>query len=146
MVTRTNSTGSEPTVEDGATWTREQGTIGGGDNETASGYLGNNLTKTRRPMNRSVLSAGIGVKNIGTGGTTPVYLGGVWVNAALVGTLTINGTYAEDGTTLTAIVIPIGFAGFWFLGNDAKMPVGCTVQKSSASDDGKIVIDWTPMS
>jgi len=134
-----------PDLTSGAAKVLEQGVIGGGDNETSSGPTANNLTKTRRPMNRSILSAGTGVKNIGTGGTTAIYLGGIWVSAAMVGTLTITGLYAEDGTTAASAVIPIGFTGFWFLGNDAKFVNGCTVQKSSASDDAKIIIDWTPM-
>jgi len=143
MVTRTNSTGSEPKIVDGAAQTAEQGIIGGGQNE---GSLTNNLTVTKHACNGSVLSAGITAKNIGTSGTTPIYLMGVYISAALIGTLTITGFTAEDGVTAANLVIPIGASGWVLLPGDARRcEAGCTMTKSSASDDGKILVDWRPI-
>ena len=143
MTTLVHSAGAEPTIEDGAQHTLEQG-VSGGERNTDS--TTNNLTATKHEANGSVLSAGTGTKNIGAGGTQPIYLMGIYISAALVGTLTITGFYAEDGTTAASLVIPIGASG-WVLapGNARRCEAGCTVAKSSASDDGKILIDWRPI-
>ena len=78
-------------------------------------------------------------------GTTPVFLTGIYANAALTGTLTITGFTDPTGTSAN-FVIPAGASG-WVLapGNARRMEAGCTVQKSSASDDGKVLVDWRPI-
>lgn len=101
---------------------------------------------TKQECNRSVLSDGTGVKNIGASGTTPVFILGVYIHTALVGTLTITGFTTEDGVTAASVVIPIGAVGQVFVpGNAGRCDAGCTMQKSSASDDDKIVVDWRPI-
>lgn len=122
-------------------WTVEQGITGGERN----GGTSNNYDAVKHECNRSVVSAGTGAKNIGTGGTTPIFLMGIYIHTALVGTLTVTGFTAEDGTTAASIVIPIGAVGWVLHGNAARCETGCTVQKSSASDDAKIVVDWRPI-
>lgn len=137
MVTRTNSTGSEPTIVDGAAQTLETG-VQSGRNPTS---LTNNYDATKHECNGVTLAAGTAVQNIGTGGTEPVFLMGIQVNAALVGTLTIVGLLDPTGTPANH-VLPIGFVGAWGNGNARRCETGLTVQKSSAADDGKIVIDY----
>lgn len=140
---RESSTNAEPTIDDGAAFAIEQGQIGGERNTSSTT---NNYDATKHECNSSVLSAGTGAKNIGAAGTTPIFLMGIYANAALVGTLTITGFTAEDGVTAANLVIPIGASG-WLLapGNARRCETGCTVAKSSASDDGKILIDWRPI-
>lgn len=124
-------------------WSLETGIIGGERNTSAQT---NNYDATKHECNSSVLSAGTGAKNIGTGGTTPIFIMGVYSSAALVGTLTITGFTAEDGTTAANLVIPVGATG-WILqpGNARRCESGCTMTKSSASDDTKILVDWRPI-
>lgn len=143
MTRLTNSTGYGATIEDGAAWSAEQAVLGGGRNELS---VSNNLTVVKHEANASVLSAGIGAKNIGPGGTTPIYLMSLYAHTALAGTLTITGFTAEDGTTAASLVIPVGAVG-WVLqpGTSRRLENGCTMQKSSAADDGKILVDWRPI-
>jgi len=78
-----------------------------------------------------VLSAGTGAKSLGA-----LVVFEIHVTAALVGTLTMTGLTAEDGTTAASLVLPIGFVGRIRVCNVA----GATLQKSSASDDGKVLV------
>lgn len=130
-------------VTSGAAKSLETGVIAGERNNSS---LTNNYDVTKHECNGSVLSAGTGAKNIGSGGTTAIYLMGVYISAALVGTLTITGLTAEDGSTAANLVIPIGAVG-WVLtpGNARRCEAGCTMTKSSASDDTKILVDWRPI-
>lgn len=58
---------------------------------------------------------------------------------ALAGTLTVTGFVDQAGVT-KSLVIPIGFVGTLELGT--PFTGGFTAQKSSASDNGKVVITW----
>jgi len=141
MFTRTNSTGSESTIVDGAAVTLEVG-VSSGRNPSS---LTNNFDAVKHEANSQTLVNGTGAQNIGTGGTTPVYLMGVQINAALVGTLTITG-FTDTSGAASSHVLPIGFVGSWGFANAKRMETGCTMTKSSASDDGKIIVDWRPIS
>jgi hypothetical protein len=87
-----------------------------------------------------VLSAGTAAKSIFSG--QPVFLNRVIVNAALVGTLTITGLNDETGSALS-FVIPAGYVGVMDFA-DARV-TALSVQKSSASDDGKIALLYAPI-
>ncbi len=128
-------------LDDGVARTREQGVIGGGRNEDDTT---NNLTVTKREANRVQLVAGTGAQNIGVSGTQPIFLMGVNVKKALVGTLTITGGIDTAGTAAND-VIPIGFVGLYGGGADALYLSGCTITKSSASDDGQVSVDYRPV-
>lgn len=86
-----------------------------------------------------VLSAGTSAKQCAAA-TKQGYLQQIIVTRALVGTLTIVGLRNEAGVALN-LVLPIGFIG--------SIQPGClyvggfTAQKSSASDDGAIIITWS---
>jgi hypothetical protein len=70
---------------------------------------------------------------------------GLYINAALAGTLTITGFTYPAGSS-SSFVIPVGASG-WVLspGSARRMEGGCTMQKSSASDNGKILVEWRPI-
>lgn len=119
----------------------EAGVVGGERNTSSPT---NNYDATKHEANRSTLVAGTAAQNIGTGGTTPIYFMGVIVHTALAGTLTIVG-FTDTAGAAASVVLPIGFVGAWGVGNAARCETGCTVTKSSAVDDGRIVIDWRPL-
>lgn len=125
-----------------AAHTFEQGL---GPGERNSSNPSNSYASTRHECNSTVLAAGTAAQSIGAGGTTPIFLMGIYANAALVGTITVVGFTNPDGTPAN-FVIPVGASG-WVLapGNARRCESGCTVTKSSASDDGKVLVDWRPM-
>ena len=61
------------------------------------------------------------------------------------GTLTITGFVDPTGAA-ASLVIPVGAVG-WAIqpGNARRLESGCTMTKSSASDDDKILVDWRPI-
>lgn len=92
------------------------------------------------PHTAVVLSAGTGAKTLFTGAAR---LRRVFVSAALVGTLTITGFKDEAGTN-ASVVLPIGFVGTMDLDDSLAVNGNFTAQKSSASDDAKVVITYAP--
>lgn len=116
-------------------------TVGG---ERNTGSIINNYDAVKHECNRTILSAGITAKSIAVGNPA-IYLMGVHVHAALSGTLTVAGLFAEDGTTAASYVLPVGFVGHYGFANAVRFEVaggGCIMTKSSALDDGKISVDW----
>jgi hypothetical protein len=95
-------------------------------------------TPVSAPHIAVVLSAGTGSKSIF--GAQPVYLNRVIVNAALVGTLTITGL-KDDAGTAANYVVPVGYVGVLDFAD--SYCAALSVQKSSASDDGKIVLFYS---
>ncbi|MCW5623333.1 MAG: hypothetical protein KIT73_01275 [Burkholderiales bacterium] len=65
----------------------------------------------------------------------------VHVTKALTGTVTLAGSKDETGTDMS-IVLPGGYVGAFGLGSAAEYPSGMSVTKSSASDDGLVIVDW----
>lgn len=116
-----------------------------GPGERNSGNPSNNFAAVKHEANVQVLANGTSAQNIGPGGTTPVFLMGVYINAALTGTLTITGFTYPDGSS-ASFVIPASATG-WVLapGTARRMESGCQMTKSSASDDGKILVEWRPI-
>jgi hypothetical protein len=114
------------------------GSVVGGERNTSS--LTNNFTATKHEANRTYLSDGTGAKVITN---VAAYCMGIIVHTALAGTLTITG-FLDDAGVAANVVLPIGFVGGWGLGNAAYAASGLTLQKSSATDNGRIVIDWRP--
>ncbi len=133
---------SEPRVTDRATETLEQG-LGPGERNSAN--PSNNYAANKHEANSTMLADGTSAQNIGAGGTTPIYLMGVYIHTALAGTLTITGFVDPTGTA-ASLVIPVGAVG-WAIqpGNARRLESGCTMTKSSASDDDKILVDWRPI-
>lgn len=121
--------------------TLEQGVIGGERNTVSAS---NNYDAVKHEANRSTLVNGVTAQNIGSAGTTPIYFMGVIAHTALSGTLTIVG-FTDTAGAAASVVLPVGFIGQWGVSNAARCETGCTVTKSSALDDGKIVIDWRPL-
>lgn len=116
-----------------------------GPGERNSGNPSNNYAVTKHECNAQTLADGTSAQNIGAVGTTPVFLMGLYINAALAGTLTITGFTDPSGSS-SSFVIPVGASG-WVLspGSARRMESGCTMQKSSASDNGKILVEWRPI-
>lgn len=133
---------SEPRVTDRATETLEQG-LGPGERNSAN--PSNNYAANKHEANSTMLADGTSAQNIGAGGTTPIYLMGVYIHTALAGTLTITGFVDPTGAA-ASLVIPVGAVG-WAIqpGNARRLESGCTMTKSSASDDDKILVDWRPI-
>ncbi len=127
---------------DGVAQVGETGVVGGGRNESDQT---NNMTIVHREANRVQLVNGTGAQNIGVSGTEPIFLMGVNVKKALVGTLTITGGVDTAGAAAND-VIPIGFVGTYGPSADALYLSGCTITKSSASDDGMVSVDFRPVS
>ena len=83
-----------------------------------------------------VVSAGTTSKTISS---EPGVLERIVVNAALAGTFTITGLRDEAGNALN-YVLPVSLpAGEYEIGAEF---LSLSVQKSSASDDGKILLVW----
>lgn len=87
------------------------------------------------PHQAVTLVAGTGASSIFAAAT--IRLKRIVVNAALVGTLTLVGLKDNAGTT-ASFVLPVGFVGSVDL--DDSIATAVTLQKSSASDDGKVVV------
>ena len=140
MVTRTNSTGSEPTIVDGAAQSLEQGIVGGGVNESSQD---NNLTRIKNNINGSCFLDNVATaQNIGALGTTPVFLTSLHIQVALAGTLTITGLSKVDGTAITK-VYPIATVGQQIAPGEAwECPAGCTMTLSVANDGGSAGNLW----
>lgn len=137
--TKTNSVGAEPIEVSGAAQTLEQGLIGGETNTTSQA---NNYDHIKHIANVGFLAASTAVQNVGALGTTPIFLMGLNVRAALTGTLTIVGFTDLAGAPIT-LVLPIGFVGDYVApGNDIPFVTGCTMQLSVATDSGSVANNW----
>lgn len=101
----------------------------------------NSYLVTRHEHNAAHLSDGTGVKTISS---APCHLGGLYLNAALAGTLTLVGVADETGAA-KSIVLPIGTPAGSYPFADARCEASLTAQKSSAADDGKVTIFTRPI-
>ncbi len=100
-----------------------------------NGYLVN-----RPEVNGSVVSAGITAKTISA---APAHFAGVWIHTALVGTFTVTCLTDEAGTAANW-VLPVGTVGL-LAAPFSRCETSLTVQKSSATDDGRIIVFWRPL-
>lgn len=89
------------------------------------------------PHRAVTLVAGTGASSIFAGAA--IRLKRVTINAALVGTLTIVG-FSDNAGSAASFVLPIGFVGSIEL--DDSIATGVTFTKSSASDDGKVLVTF----
>jgi len=142
MPTLVSSRGHEATIQDGSQWTLEQGVIGGERNTTS---LTNNYDAVKHEANCNILQNVATAQNIGTGGTTPIFLMGIQIRAALTGTLTITG-FTDPTGAAKSWVLPIGTVGQVLPpGNARRMESGCTMALSVAADGDFVVVDWRPI-
>jgi hypothetical protein len=126
----------------GAGHTLEQGSIGGERNTTSPT---NNYDVVKHECNSNILQNVATAQNIGTGGTTPIFLMGIQIRTALTGTLTIVGLTDPAGTA-KSWVLPIGTVGQVLPpGNARVMSNGCTMTLSVAADGDFVVVDWRPI-
>jgi hypothetical protein len=127
---------------DGSQWTLEQGVIGGERNTSS---LTNNYDAVKHEANSNILQNVATAQNIGTGGTTPIYLMGIQIRTALTGTLTIVG-FTDPAGTAKNWVLPIGTVGQVLPpGNARRLESGCTMTLSVAADGDFVVVDWRPI-
>lgn len=125
-----------------ALWTNEQGSIAG---ERNTNSLTNNYAATKHECNSNILQNVATAQNIGTGGTTPIYLMGIQIRTALTGTLTIVG-FTDPAGTPKNWVLPIGTVGQVLpAGNARRLETGCTMTLSVAGDGDFVVVDWRPI-
>ena len=118
----------------------------GGERLTSSNV--NNYDSVRLEANRSVLISSAAAQNIGTGGTTPVFLIGATINGTTTGTITFTGFTQPDGVTAATWVIAAGTfvnASAFPSGIAARCETGLTVTCSVAADGPKVLIDWRPI-
>jgi hypothetical protein len=87
--------------------TLERGVIGGERNTSS---LTNNYDAVKHEANSNILQNVATAQNIGTSGTTPIYLMGIQIRTALTGTLTIVG-FTDPAGTAKNWVLPIGTVG-----------------------------------
>ena len=139
---KVNSRNAESTRQAGAAWTMEQGVIAGERNPNSTT---NNYAATKHECNSNILQNVATAQNIGTGGTTPIFLMGIQVRAALTGTLTIVG-FTDPAGTPKNWVLPIGTVGQILPpGNARRLDTGCTMTLSVAADGDFVVVDWRPI-
>lgn len=139
---KVNSRNSDSTQQAGAAWTMEQGVIAGERNPNSTT---NNYAATKHECNSNILQNVATAQNIGTGGTTPIYLMGIQVRTALTGTLTITGLLDPAGNA-KSWVLPIGAVGQVLPpGNARRLEAGCTMTLSVAADGDFVVVDWRPI-
>lgn len=120
----------------------EAGVVGGERNTSS---LTNNYDVTKHECNSSILANVATAQNIGTGGTTPIYLMGIQIRNALTGTLTITGLTDPSGVAKNW-VLPIGTVGQALPpGNARRCENGCTMTLSAAADGDLVVVDWRPI-
>lgn len=139
MTTRTNSVGSEATIVDGAVQVAEVGVKSGRNTSSTT----NNYDAVHSEVNGDCYLDNVATaQNIGTGGTTPIFLESLHVQVALAGTLTITGFKKVDGTAVTK-VYPIGSVGQLITpGNGFRLEAGCTMTLSVANDGGSAGNLW----
>lgn len=87
------------------------------------------------PHQAVTLVAGTGANSIFA--AAAIRLKRIVVNAALVGTITLVGLRDNAGT-VASFVLPVGFIGS--VDFDDSLATAVTITKSSASDDGKVVV------
>lgn len=139
---KVSSRNAESTQQAGAAWTLEQGVIAGERNTSSTT---NNYAATKHECNSNILQNVATAQNIGTGGTTPIYLMGLQVRTALTGTLTIVGFTDPTGAAKNW-VLPIGTVGQVLPpGNARRLEAGCTMTLSVAADGDFVVVDWRPI-
>ena len=124
----------------GAAHVGEKNQIGGERNTSSST---NNYDATKHECNSTILNTQTSAQAISAG--APAYLMGIQIHTALAGTLTITGLRNLAGTA-TDWVIPIGATGAILPAGNARIcDVALIATLSSASDYGKVMIDWRPI-
>jgi hypothetical protein len=127
---------------DRALHTNEQGVVGGERNTTSPN---NNYDAVKHECNSNILQNVATAQNIGTGGTTPIFLMGIQIRTALTGTLTITG-FTDPAGAAKNWVLPIGTVGQVLPpGNARRLNSGCTMTLSVAADGDFVVVDWRPI-
>lgn len=133
-------------------WEKQQGvsgaanayeaSMGAGDGNEDSYY--ESYKRIRRQLIPTALLSSTAAQNIGAGGTTPIILGGIFVQTALAGTLTVTGFFDPAGTAVSKI-FPVGSVGYLLeFGADLQMDAGCAMTLSVAADsnNGNVVVAW----
>lgn len=103
--------------------------------------LTNSWCATRPESSGAVISDGTGAKTVSA---NPAHLVGVYLTAALAGTLTITCLNDEAGVA-APLILPIGAAAGFHNLAFARCETSLSVKKSSASDDDKITVFWRPL-
>lgn len=125
---------------DGGLLIREQGQIGGERNTSSTT---NNYDATKHECNSTILNTQITAQAISAG--APAFLMGIHIHTALAGTLTIAGLTNLAGTA-TDWVLPIGAVGtILSSGNARRCETALSATLSSATDYGRVMIDWRPI-
>ncbi len=133
-----HSTGAEPTIEDGAQWTAEQGNIAGLRNP---GSATNSYLVLREECNLSVISKTTAV-TIGGGAANDTHLLGLTLTQALTGTCVITGFADSDGAA-QSITLPAGTAAGFKSFYGARNAAGAlTITCSNVADDNVVSVHW----
>lgn len=142
-ITGVDSSGNQEGIKstNGAAHSFEKAIIGGGRNEATQV---NNFTATKHECNSTILNTVTTIQAVSGG--VPAYLMGITIHTALAGTLTITGLTNVAGTE-TPWVIPIGAVGQILPpANARRCEVALSATLSSATDYGRVMIDWRPIS
>lgn len=140
MVTRTSSTGSEPTIQDGAVWGLDQG-INGGERNTTS--LVNNYTVIKEEANFTILSNAT-ANIIGAGAADDTFLMGITILANGVAvTATIAGFADQAGAAANLVLTGSTTTDLYYHFPARRNSKGAlTITASVAS---KVGVDWRPV-
>lgn len=125
----------------------------GGERNTSSGS--NNYDAIKNECNVYQLANSGAAQNIGTSGTTPIFLMGISVRASTAGTITINsGAGFTDPTGANvAVTFPIQAVivtdnkphELLSPGLAMRCEAGCTITCSTAADGPNILVAWRPI-
>jgi hypothetical protein len=132
---------------DGSQWTLEQGVIGGERNTSS---LTNNYDAVKHECNSNMLANSASAQNVGTGGTTPIFLMGITIRATTTGTVTIAGLTDVTGAAVNWVIpattvtsgVPVQVLP---PGNARRMENGCTMTCSVGADGPNVLVDWRPI-
>jgi hypothetical protein len=131
----------------GAAHTLEQGVIGGERNTTS---LNNNYDATKHECNSNMLANSASAQNVGTAGTTPIFLMGITIRATTTGTVTITGLTDVTGAAVNWVIPATTITGGVPVqalppGNARRMETGCTMTCSVAADGPNVLVCWRPI-
>lgn len=132
---------------DGSVYTLEQGVIGGERNTSS---LTNNYDAVKHECNSNMLANSTSAQNVGTAGTTPIFLMGITIRATTTGTVTIAGLTDVTGAAVNWVIPATTVTGGVPVqalapGNARRMEAGCTMTCSVGADGPNVLVDWRPI-